>query len=369
MERLVKQVLVLAFLACNTAARAATATFTPVGPTTVDPGTDVTFEVTVSVASLGSFDTADVVIGSPTATDVAFSYDAAWTAAFANPTTPAFDNGFYPQDVFVGGNNATPVGASLLLGTVTVNTTGLGGGLHTVLIDYAQDAVSALGLAGQPETLSGSGSFTVTGPAANPAASAPPPHDRPKNRYVSFTPNNGTNVVAFRVDRTVPAPALTVGWVGAPDAAGLAQIVPQPVTRVWAEAVVHAGDCEIGPVATYAILASSDGGGSFTAALAVSTVGQPVPKAWGDTVGEIQFGAWTAPNGVVNVNDFIAALQKFQATATAPHITVVDVQAVSSTDPCLNRLANVADIFLLIKAFQGGAYPFTTDPTTCPPCP
>ncbi|MBI4717920.1 MAG: PQQ-dependent sugar dehydrogenase [Planctomycetes bacterium] len=203
-----------------------------------------------------------------------------------------------------------------------------------------------------------------------PPAAAPAPHDRAKNRYISFAPNNGATPVVFRVDRVAPPLAPTpIFWVGDPDGTGIAQAVTtMPAPRVWAEPVVHVGDCEVIPVASFELRASPNGV-VFTVPLVVNTIAEPLPKHWGDTVGDVQSGAWTAPNGVVNVNDFVAVLQKFLELATAPHLTVADVQGVSSTDPCLNRTANIADVFLLIKAFQGNAYPFTTDPSQCPGCP
>ncbi len=202
----------------------------------------------------------------------------------------------------------------------------------------------------------------------NPAAVAPAPHDRQKNRYISFAPNN-LGSVAFKVRRVSPGPAVDVGWVSAPDANGLAKIEPGPVTRVWNEATIHGGDCEIVPVAEFEVLATADGV-TFAPGLIVPTIDLPSGgKFWGDTVGSFDGIQWTAPNNIVNANDFLAALQKFQNLPTAPHITVVDVQSVSSIDPCLNRIANIADVFLLLQAFQGNAYPFTTNPATCPPCP
>ncbi|MBI4717014.1 MAG: hypothetical protein HY763_04360 [Planctomycetes bacterium] len=211
------------------------------------------------------------------------------------------------------------------------------------------------------------------------AATIPPPteppsaHDRAKNRYVSFAPNAGANVVALRIDK-VSAPT-GGGWVGVPDAAGLAPVVSAPVLRVWSEPVVHVGDCAVVPVASYEVRTSEDGGSAFSAPLAVDTIAQPGPKFWGDTVG--QFGTitpdvWDPPNGVVNVNDFLAGLEKFQNPATTRvHLTVVDVVGAGQPgfEACLNRSANIADVFNLIKAFQGSVYPFTTDPPSCPPCP
>ncbi|MBI4718574.1 MAG: exo-alpha-sialidase [Planctomycetes bacterium] len=207
-----------------------------------------------------------------------------------------------------------------------------------------------------------------------PPAAAPAPHNRPKNRYISFTPANGATAVAFTVDRVLPT-AASAGWVGVPDANGMTAVVAAPVTRVWSEPVVHVGDCAIAPVSTYEIRATADAGTTFSTPLEVSTIAQPAPKFWGDTVG--QFGidtpnTWDPPNGVVNVNDFVAALEKFQNPATTRvHLTVVDVvgAGLPGFEACLNRTASIADVFNVIKAFQGEAYPFTTSPAACPVCP
>jgi len=140
---------------------------------------------------------------------------------------------------------------------------------------------------------------------------------------------------------------------------------------MWPEPVIDAGDCEIVPVARYEVRATTDGT-IFDAPRRVDTIAQPVPKFWGDTVGAfgtVVPGQWDPPNGVVNVNNYLAALQKFLGAATAPHNTMSNIQAVSSTDPCLNTVANIADVFLIIKAFQGNVYPFETNSANCPPCP
>ncbi len=209
---------------------------------------------------------------------------------------------------------------------------------------------------------------TLCSALAYPPVAPPSPHNRLKNRYISFAPNN-SNTVAFKVRRRSPAPAADVGWVGTPDANGIAKIEAAPVFRVWNEVAVHGGDCEIIPVAEYEVLATADGI-TFSPGLTVPTIELPSGgKFWGDTVGGFDGVQWTAPNNIVNANDFIAALQKFQNLPTAPHVTVVDVQSVSSTDPCLNRVTNIADVFILLQAFQGNAYPFTTNPAACPPCP
>lgn len=145
----------------------ATATWTPVGPTTVPPGTNVVFDLHVTVGTLTGFDAADVIVGT-SATDVAFSYSAQWLAAFANVTPPFFDvGGFYPQSVFVGGNHTASVGTSLLVGRVTVSTAGMSEGTYAVGVNAAVDGVSGLTRSGLREPLSGSASFTVQCPAAD----------------------------------------------------------------------------------------------------------------------------------------------------------------------------------------------------------
>lgn len=143
---------------------AATATFTPVGPTHVQAGANIVFQVTVAVSSLTGIDAADAVIGSDEAADLAFSYSSQWTTAFSTVSTPTFDVGFYAQDVFVGGNNSASVGTSLLLGTVTVGTTGMPDGAYQIRIDNSLDGVSTLARSGTPEALNGSGAFTIGPP-------------------------------------------------------------------------------------------------------------------------------------------------------------------------------------------------------------
>lgn len=212
--------------------------------------------------------------------------------------------------------------------------------------------------------------ITITPDAAAAPLAASAPHDRPKNRYISFQPNSGLAPSAFRVTK-IAGPGATgpVGWVGMPDANGLARLsATMPAPRVWTEPVVHAGDCAIIPDAVYEVEVIADGT-MFSPPLQVATVPRPDPKFWGDTVGTVIDGEWTPPNGVVNVNDFVIAAHLFNQFPPLPHITVADVQSVSASDPCLNRISNFADVFLLIKAFQGEPYPFTTDPADCPPCP
>lgn len=149
---------------------AASAAFTPLGSTDVEIGTPIQFEISVAVTNLPGFDAADVIIGSDSAADLTFVYSPAWTAAFASFNTPIYDVGFYAQSVFVGGNNAVSVGASMVLGTVTIQTTGMAPGIHTMQVNHSTDGFSALTLGGAPETLFGFANFHVHRPV--PAVSS-----------------------------------------------------------------------------------------------------------------------------------------------------------------------------------------------------
>lgn len=163
-------ILTLVSAATVSAALAGTATFTPIGATSVAPGTAVQWSVTVSAQTLAGIDAADIVIGTQQARDLTFSYSPAWQSAFAQVTSPAYDTGFYAQDVFVGGNNSTSVGRTLSLGTVTIDTTGLVEGSYEVRIDadLRPDRVSAVLLAGAREDVSGVGVFIIACPPADP---------------------------------------------------------------------------------------------------------------------------------------------------------------------------------------------------------
>lgn len=158
-----------AFLALAGNAQAAVATFTPVGPTTVDIGTPVVFDVSVAVTTLSGFNSADVILGSNNARDIYFEYSSAWLSAFSSPSAPQYDIGFYSQSVFAGGSNATSVGTSKLLGRVTIKTPGLDAGTYRIDVSNAVDGFSTLGLNGVPEPLNGFATYSVTRPI--PAAS------------------------------------------------------------------------------------------------------------------------------------------------------------------------------------------------------
>lgn len=142
-------------------AYAATATLVPVTAITVPPGIPIAFDLYVSVVSLADFDAADLIVGT-TAAGLSFSYSAEWLGAFVNVTTPLVDVGFYPHSIYIGGNNPASVGATMRVGTLTVDTFGLAEGTYSVSINPAIDGgVSGLTRSGTREPLSGSTVLTV----------------------------------------------------------------------------------------------------------------------------------------------------------------------------------------------------------------
>lgn len=209
---------------------------------------------------------------------------------------------------------------------------------------------------------------------------APAPHDRVKNRYISFTPSNTGLSVAYRVtmvdNMLDPAAVGHVCWVGQPMLSfGNLQFVAEcrnaPVFRNWTEPVVHVGDCEIIPRGIYNVSATSNGV-NFSVPLSVHTATRTNfnNKLWGDTVGMNNGVEWTAPNGFVSVQDVLGVLAFISGDTPKPHFTVVNLTATSSTNSCLNAFVGVDDVVGVVQAVQGANYgpPNTVrfiDPADC----
>lgn len=189
-----------------------------------------------------------------------------------------------------------------------------------------------------------------------------------KNRYISFRPSDPGSV-AYQVELTAsayfPGSSGVLGWVGepfeAPEDPGvwIARVVDTAYfSASWPE-LLHLGDCPIVPAATYALRATPDGI-NFEDPHAIETILEPAPKKWGDVVGEYSEGEWTPPNGVVNMDDVMAAVQKFLDDPNAPHLTWIDVEG---EEP--NAIVNMTDILQIVRGFKGEPYPFS-DPVLCP---
>ena len=203
-------------------------------------------------------------------------------------------------------------------------------------------------------------------PAIPPPSVPPFPDDGPKNRYISFLPNNGDTESAFQVEITAgPGTLGVLGWAGEPNAEGHSLVVDQAFyTADWPDPV-HVGDCEIVPVAIYevrVIILGFDEGDpdSFSSALEIVTIPQPGLKFWADSVGELVGLNWTFPNGVTNFQDVVAVIQAFQLVPSAPSSTCADIHP-----EIPNRIVNINDALFTILAFQGQQYPFS-NPSDCP---
>ncbi len=379
--------------AAVSAVAAATATFSPVGPATVPPGTNVTFDITVAVETLAGFDTADVLIGSNDAANLDFTYSVAWTGAFANVTSPAFDNGVYAQDVFVGGNNAAAVGSSLLLGTITINTTGMALGSHEVSIDNTLDGVSTLGLSGTPEGLLGVGLFSLQDPSCSPPDCGDadactndfclggvcqhanhcgcdlPTVTALGPRYLGVTPAAEAGLVALQVRGTTGAVSCVSKYVQANCLGG---------SNVGAICSANA-DCpgglcnNTGTLGTTAVYRTPAEWGTVAVRSEViapltaydvrtdcgttpgATLSNPVTATtwkWGDTTGNV----------VVNFTDITNIVTAFQSGFTAQRtLESVDLSGAG----CMpNRLVNFQDVSAAVGAFQSKPFLFCS-----PPCP
>lgn len=193
-----------------------------------------------------------------------------------------------------------------------------------------------------------------------------------KNRYLTFKPDEPGDV-AYQLDMVSSLfhpTAIVSGWVGVPDTNGIASLVPDPVTRTWIEPVVNITGCEITPVAEFELRASPDDGQSFLPPLALRTILQPeAEKFWGDTVGSFDGNEWSAPQGVVNIDDAVAIIKTFQEEDGAPEVPRTDVEP---QEP--NRLVNINDVLFVIFAFQADPYPFGCPDDPCQdnlvnPCP
>ena len=197
----------------------------------------------------------------------------------------------------------------------------------------------------------------------------PPPT---KNRYLTFAPGE-SGAVAYKLDMVSSffhPDAFVSGWIGVPDADGVATLEPNPVTREWTEPFVYVTGCEITPVAEFELRASVDDGKTFLPPISLETAPQPIAgKFWGDIVGDFNGVYWEGPNGTTNINDALAIHFTFQQRPNAPHFTRTDV---ASQEP--NRVVNANDLLFVLLAFKGEPYPFGCPDDPCEdnmfePCP
>ena len=233
--------------------------------------------------------------------------------------------------------------------------------------------------------------------AVNPPLIPEPPHDVRKNRILSFLANNPDTAVAFQVELTAvgPAecyendPAGDVGmtwWVSAPvclDYNGVdvtasdptctgsdhsrphlwhAQLrIEEQAPTIWPDGVIHIADCEVISVATYAMRATDNPTDpTFSSDSVIGTIHKPGGKCWADCVGAFDGTRWLPPDGVVGMDDIMAAVMCFTFDANRPHRTRAVLYYV---DYCF---VNFADIQHLIFGFKAEPYSFEK-PSDCPP--
>ena len=238
-------------------------------------------------------------------------------------------------------------------------------------------------------------------PMTGPQSPRFPPTTR-KHRYVSIDPTtNRTQTVAFDVtlssmrrcsgdnsltcsgDTDCPAGTepcaehphvgTVLGWVGEPDAGGVARVVAAPVYREWTERTVHVGDCEIVPVATYGFRATPDEV-LYSDPWEAGTIAKPGGLHYGDTVGMgtgdlPPLEGFTPPNRVVNVTDVQAFILTNQGASTpSAHYTWVDLHGTDDGSPP-DQVLNVSDLQRILFGFAGQPYtqtPEQLDPADCP---
>ncbi|MBU0719237.1 MAG: hypothetical protein KJ749_13395, partial [Planctomycetes bacterium] len=216
--------------------------------------------------------------------------------------------------------------------------------------------------------IAGGGSFDTNGNGvpdecdALPPLAAPHPYDVRTNRYISFAPNT-TERVAFQLSLAgsayFPGCSGVLGWIGMPSLLDISRVDPVPFFSDDWPTVVHAGDCEIVPVAAYEIRTTLDGV-TFSDPLVLNTIARPGAAWWCDCVGSHVGVEWAPPNGVVNFDDIQASVLFFVGQAHKPPLTRVDVH-----DEVPNADVSFADVQLIVLAFQGAEYPYSA-PCDCP---
>lgn len=203
------------------------------------------------------------------------------------------------------------------------------------------------------------------------------PNDRPKNRYISFKPNNTVGqMVKLEVTLTesLPHPELSgsAWWVKEP-ASPVNPLLPpgECVALLGSEAmaadidwvssgctVLHVTGCPIEPTSDYEVRAVA--GIDVTDPLTVSTILQPGQgKFWGDTVNDFNGVEWTPPNGFTSMIDVVMVIFTWQGGPVVATDGVVAHLSVADMHPGdINLVVNFDDVFIVLQAFVGDPYPF-----------
>jgi hypothetical protein len=186
----------------------------------------------------------------------------------------------------------------------------------------------------------------------------------PKQRYVSIGANPAQRSGTARRVRLHGGDVL--GWVGTPvQSAGLwfAEVVSAPVyVGQWPD-VVHVTGCVIATDQAYEIQAipvdqDIANEQNYSEAVVLHT-----PTVWGDTVSTCEANVCKPPNGLVGLDDIVAAIKKYQAIDVAP-LPWLDIDpSTGQSNP--NQVIGIGDILACIDGFQGEPYP-GDGPLACP---
>lgn len=180
----------------------------------------------------------------------------------------------------------------------------------------------------------------------------PGPNDCP--RVPDFSGFNGTEMwVGPEVVRNGSTPT------------GVYELQSTPLFRDWSTipgGVVHISDCNIVPCATYLLDAMSDVCDPFFEPFSAATL-FATTAVWGDIVGG---GPADSPNGIVDIADISAMVDRFKSSATAPHGTRCDMGENRPSGGVLLGI-NFLDVSHGVDAFRGVSYPFAgpSAPAAC----
>jgi hypothetical protein len=159
-----------------------------------------------------------------------------------------------------------------------------------------------------------------------------------------------------------------------PGREAMARLQNVPVYRTWPEELLHIGDCEVVPVATYAIRTWLSPITYTDPPLLVNTIRNPGDRHYGDTVGTgtgdlPPLPGFTPPNGVVNVSDAQAFILTVQGPLTpSTHPVWVDLHGSGVGYPP-DFLLNVSDLQRVLFGLAGQTYtdsPGQLTPGDCP---
>jgi hypothetical protein len=178
----------------------------------------------------------------------------------------------------------------------------------------------------------------------------------PKHRYISIARH--ADQVADTARRVRLNGGELLGWVGEPwlnAGQWFADLVDTPVYEETWPAVLHLSACEIATGWVYevqAILLGQDLGdeSAFSAPLVL-----PTATRWGDVVASCPSDICRPPQGIVNLDDIMAGIIKFQGVNAAP-LSWLDIDP-STGDASPNQVINLQDILECVHGFQGEGYP------------